>query len=117
MSACEFTANSWVEIQKIVILVGRKLMFKHHICRHTIESDPKSDEGVERLEDDAGLHHTVVVELPQELDHADPTLVVLGVIDLYGRSKSMKVHDRLYKELFIVQVIISSTTNQTTGLD
>ena len=44
--------------------------------------DPKGDEEVEHLEDHAGVDEPVVVELAQELGHADATLVELGIDDL-----------------------------------
>lgn len=44
--------------------------------------DAEGDEGVEDLEDDGGLDHAVVVQLPQVVHHAHAPLVVLGVVDL-----------------------------------
>ncbi len=45
-------------------------------------------EGEERAEDDGRLHHTVVIQLPQELSAADPPLVKLGLVHLRTKHTS-----------------------------
>ena len=50
------------------------------VVQLTIRAAAKRDEQVERSEDDIGLHKLVVVQLSQELDPADPTLIHLGPV-------------------------------------
>jgi hypothetical protein len=46
------------------------------------------DEGPERIEDDAGVNHSIVVQLAKVLDRRDPLLIVFEVVDLRVRPTS-----------------------------
>ena len=52
----------------------------------TIIRNCKCDECIEHVEDDCGLHHSVVIQLSQVLDTADSTLVKLGMVHLQTQA-------------------------------
>lgn len=61
----------------------------------TVVEDAEGDERIEDLEDDGRLHHAIVVQFAERLDGADPSLVVLGVVDFHANPDVLQhpIHD------------------------
>jgi len=82
----------------------------------TVEWDGEGDERVERVKDDVGLHHAIVVQLAK-VAHTTHTLLVVPRLIHLTDIRQTHIHTHRLMALFLGTTLVSQHQKGKTSLD